>query len=383
MPLLRIFAGILLCLLASRGVHAQSGAAAQGIIDAGFRGDSINLMSVLKRVETTRADAVIEIPADASGQKAGMQLSASIAGARHRWAVFTLHNPAAASREFVLEIPDGGFVSSGVVWPRLYSRHVRSLRTSNGAAPRPVNALNAEAFVLSVGAGKTVTFAAELTPASLTKAVLWHRAAFDNQISQLTFFYGVLLGIAGLTAIAVVSLFIVRPQMVFPAAGLFVWACVVFLALNAGYYQVVEAWAPAILPGPARARALAESAMFAGIALTLTSFLQLARRQLVLFAFFVLLALSGFALMWLGLSNPAPASGLARIGFAITVVSGLATILALRADGVIRAKASLFSWLLLTAWTLAAAAGALGLAGSLFIGQAISAGLVLVLVAFG
>ena len=71
--------------------------------------------------------------------------------------------------------------------------------------------------------------------------------------SSLAFFRGVALGIAMLMAVAMISLYAVRANAVFPFAALFAWASVGFIALEAGYLPPLNAMLPDGLPsGPTR-----------------------------------------------------------------------------------------------------------------------------------
>ena len=96
---------------------AISASAAEKIVGAGFKADSIELIDVLQVVDSNNAQIAIDVPADATGQKLRMTLLSANSATTHRWAIFTLSNPDLVVHDFVLQIPRRGFVKSGSCGP--------------------------------------------------------------------------------------------------------------------------------------------------------------------------------------------------------------------------------------------------------------------------
>ncbi len=369
-----VFAAIFLAVLFLLPASAQ-----EQIVGAGFKSPSIELVKMLQVVDSNNRQIAIDVPADASGQKIRMNLQATAISGPFRWAIFTLSNPDLVSRDFVLQIPRQGFVKSGVLWPKPVASRVVTITASTGPKPILIGSQNAQNYALTLAAGGTTTFALELSGMVLAKATLWHRAIFDAQAGQSAFLNGVVLGIAFLLGVAILAMFIVRPMAIFPTAGLFAWAIISFMLLNAGVLSLVastafeQVWQPFI-------RAIIESLMVVGLALSLITILQLARNAPFANAIFWIFTGIGFGLLGLGFYEPMAASGLARIAFAIVASLGLLTALILWSRNIRRAGSSLMVWFIVAAWTIIAAVGALGLLENSFLELVITAGLDLILI---
>lgn len=353
--------------------------AADRIIGAGFKESSIELIDVLQAVESNSPVVAIDVPADATGQKIRMNLTATVLATPHRWAVFTLSNPDLVARDFVLEIPRQGFVNSGVLWPRKSAPRIFSVSASTGPKPVLIAARNAHSYALSIGPGGTASFAIELSPAILEQVKLWHRDAYETQAGQLAFFNGVVLGIAFLLGIAILSLFVVRPMAVFPAAIVFSWSMIGFMLLNAGFLSLIaspefeQAYEPVI-------RAVVESLMLMGLSLTIITILQLPRNAALVSWFFWIAAAAGLGLAGFGFFDPLIATGLARMAFAVVGFAGFFIALVLWSRHISRAASSMLVWLVILAWTVLAAIACQNLFKTEFLEPAMAAGQGLVLI---
>ncbi len=375
MALWRFFA-VLVFSVASVSLAAS---AQERVVGAGFKSDSIELIDILQVVDSNSAQVAIDVPADATDQKIRMNLQATLSSPPYRWAVFTLSNPDLVSRDFILQIPHQGFIGSGVLWPKPAAARVASVSASTGPKPILVGNQNAQSYALSVAAGGTTSFALELSGPILQKATLWHRKAFDTQSGQLAFFNGVVLGIAFLLGVAILSMFVVRPMTIFPAAGLFAWSMIGFMLLNAGVLSLVASPEFAQTYAPVM-RATVESLMVVGLSLSLITILQLAKNAPFANVIFWISTVTGLGVFGLAFFEPLIASGTARIIFAIVAGLGLLTALILWGRGISRAGSSLIVWFIIVSWTMIAAIGALNLVENGFLEPAIAAGQDLILI---
>jgi len=385
MALWRIFGG-LFCSAILLPLLIVSASAADRIVNAGFKGKNIELIHALQVVDSSATQVAIDVPADTTGQKVRMNLkatgrsiSAASSSSRHRWAVFTLSNPNLIDHDFVLQIPRRGFAGSGVLWPIPAARRAISVTASTGPPPVLISTRNAQSYALSIGPGRTASFAIELTSVTLDSARLWHRSAYEAQAGQQAFFNGVVLGIAFLLGVAILSLFVVRPMAVFPAASLFAWSMIAFMLLNAGYMTLAfsETTARAIEP---TTRGVVESLMLAGLALSLITFLQLRKNAPIANIVFWIIATTAAGLALYSFIDSQIATGLARIVFAVTAVIGFLTALALWATRTGRAGSSLLVWLVVLVWTIIAAICCLDLLDYDFLEPVTAAGQGLILI---
>ncbi|HFC04524.1 MAG TPA: hypothetical protein ENJ55_02350, partial [Rhizobiales bacterium] len=298
------------------------------IVAADFKGDSIELISVLQVVNSNNSKVAIDVPSDTTGQKVRMNLQAISPATPHRWAVFTLTNPDLVGHNFVLQIPRQGFIKSGLIWPRPNATRIISVSASTGIKPVLINSRTAQNYALSIEPGRTVSFAIELSPLELQQALLWHRDAYEVQAGQQAFFNGVVLGIAFLLGVAILSLFAVRQMAVFPAASLFAWSLIGFLLLNDGFLSLVTSQAVEMVWGPT-IRGVVEAMMLVGLSVTALAFLQLPKNAPMAAIIFWIATATGIGLAGFSFIDPLMASGLARIGFAIAAVLALFTALML------------------------------------------------------
>jgi len=369
-----VFAALLFCLPAS---------AEDSRVNAYFDGPSLDLFPYLQAVETDKQAVSVELPSDGTSDRVLMQLTAVGRERVHRWAVLTLTNPDQDEQALVILTPFQGFVSSGVIWPKPSGSRIENVIVAGTAPTRLLPALGADALEVRLAPSSMTTFAFELTPAGLDEMTLWKRAVFESRENSLAFFRGVVLGIALLMALAMLALFAVRFNAVFPFAALFALASTGFIALEVGYLAPFNAMLPAGYRMGGEARAIVEGLMLTGLILCLVSFVDLRKRWPAAGNALLALGALSLALPVYGWFEPAIATGIERIGFALVAAGGFIVVLALWRDGVIRAQASLLSWSLIVLWTFAAAVAALTPVDAGLWMPALISGLVLILLTMG
>jgi diguanylate cyclase (GGDEF)-like protein/PAS domain S-box-containing protein len=352
-------------------------------VDVAFEGARIDLLPLAEVVQGLSREATIELPAAGGTSRQPIALSARGPGPLFRWAVFTLHNPAPHSRELVVAAPHQRFVASQVLWPRPDGSRVVGLATSDGRPIAPLASLGADSFAVTVPPGATISYVLEVSATGLDSLSLWHRGAFHIVTDRYAFFRGLVLGISFLLVISFICVFIVKPRAVFPATALFGCSAIAFLLIEAGYLPTVLAKFPALLGSEQKLRAVTEGLMLAGVIAMLASFLELRRWMPLAGTALMASGAAAAALAVYGWFEPRLAIGLIRIAFAAVVAIGLGLMVVLWRRGAARAQASLFGWIVLAGWTVAAALGALGLVEPALMHPLISAGLVLVLVTTG
>src|SRR5690606_28740623 len=128
----------------------------------------------------------------------------------------------------------------GLIWPHFDGTQILTVQAAPGLPPKRLSGTQSDTYSLTLDPGSTVTVVAELVGDQVCNLSLWHKVAYDKQQQQLSFFRGVVLGIATLTAVFMVCLFIIRLQPAFPSAALFAFASVFFIALEFGYLPVLQ-----------------------------------------------------------------------------------------------------------------------------------------------
>ncbi|MGF7159717.1 diguanylate cyclase (GGDEF)-like protein/PAS domain S-box-containing protein [Rhodoligotrophos appendicifer] len=376
---MRLQHSLIFFLLSLLLIVSSAPAYARDIVATNFDAPSVDLTGVLERVESVDKEVVVSVPGGEGGRDNAMTVTAKGTGPGHQFVIFTLHNEQPLLRDFVLVSRWPGYVGSGLFWPDYGAAQILSIQASPGLQPQRLSTPQEDAFSLRLNAGETVTYAAELTGASVDNLSLWQRSAFDNQQQQLSFFRGVVLGIATLTAVFMLCLFIIRLQPAFPAAAVFAFASVAFIASEFGYLPLAASILPEMAGVEPRVRSLIECLMATGAIACLLTFLDLRRRAPSVG--YPLLGVLGASvvLTFSAWFFPAVSMGLARLLLLTTAVAGFVIILLFWRRGMVRAQASLVTWSFLLLWTLWSFAAALGWIGLDLVGPVLAWGLVLVL----
>jgi len=186
---------------------------------------------------------------------------------------------------------------------------------------------------------------------------------------------GIVIGIAGLLALFLTILFVVKGSIMFPAAAALGWAVLVYIGIDFGFWGKVfdmSAGAERIW------RACGEAILSATLLVFLFAYLNLSRWHVryahITIAWLVALA----ALIGVAVFDPAVASGIARMSLALIAVFGLALVIYLSTHGFDRAVLLIPTWLLLVVWAAGAGLAVTGVVTNDIIGPALLGGLVLI-----
>src|SRR5438309_3707697 len=159
----------------------------------------------------------------------------------------------------------------------------------------------------------------ELRSDKLPQLYLWEPDAYKDKINSFTLYYGIVIGIAGLLALFLTILFVVKGSIMFPAAAALGWAVLAYIGTDFGFWGKVfdmSAGAERIW------RATGEAILAATLLVFLFAYLNLGRWH-VRYAHITLgwLALLG-CLIAVALFDPAIASGIARLSLFFVAVLG-------------------------------------------------------------
>ena len=301
-------------------------------------------------------------------------------GAHPAWIVFALTNDTDEQMERLIVAPHFRLVGSGVIWPDLGSERIADITASQGIAPEKEDSTDADVFRLTLDPGATVTYVAELKTPKLPQLYLWEPEAYKDKNTSLTLYKGIVIGIAGLLALFLTIVFVVKGAVIFPAAAALAWAVLAYICIDFGFWSKVfgtETNADRIW------RAGAETVLSATLVVFLFAYLNLSRWHVrashvagiwLLF----LLALAGLAVY-----DAPVAAGVARISLATIAAVGLILVLYLATHGVERAVMLLPTWLLLVVWVCAAGFTVNGSLTSDLVSPALLGGLVLLVMLIG
>ena len=225
-----------------------------------------------------------------------------------------------------------------------------------------------------------MTYVAELRTPSLPQLYLWEPDAFKDKSTSLTLYEGILIGIAGLLALFLTIVFVVRGAMIFPAAAALAWAVFAYVCIDFGFWRKMFGLEDAT---ERIWRAGVEATIAATLIVFLFAYLNL-RRWHVRYTHFALAWLVLMAaVVGLSVYNAPVAAGVARISIATVAGIGFLLILSLAARGSERAVMLIPTWYLLAVWVVAAGAAALGYLTNDLAAPGLVGGLVLIVMLIG
>ncbi|GEO98689.1 EAL domain-containing protein [Methylobacterium haplocladii] len=302
-------------------------------------------------------------------------------GARPDWMVFALTNDTDEQIDRLLVAPHFRLVGSGVVWPDLGGSRIAAITASEGIRPDRDESTDADQFLITLDPGTTITYVAELKGPNIPQVYLWDQDAYRKKTSGLTLYEGIIIGIAGLLALFLTIIFVVKGAIIFPAAAALAWAVLAYACIDFGFFQRIF---PTTEVVERVYRASAEAVLGATLLVFLFAYLNLSRWHVRYshVAFFWLAFLAG--LVGLAAFDPPVAAGVARISIAAVAGVGLLLILYLAVhNGYDRAILLIPTWLLLLFWVVAAAFTVTGQIGSDLVQPALIGGLVLIVMLIG
>ena len=296
------------------------------------------------------------------------------------WAVFALANSGDEQIDRLIVVPHYRMVGSGLIWPDLGQSRIVYITPSSGDPPERQDNPGADVFRITLDPGTVITFVAELRTPNLPQLYLWEPDAYKDKVNSLTLYQGIVIGIAGLLALFLTILFVVKGSMMFPAAAALGWAVLLYIGVDFGFWNKVFDMSA----GAERVwRASGEAILAATLLVFLFAYLNLNRWHVryvhITAGWLIFLG----ALVAIALVSPEIASGIARISLALVAVLGLALVLYLSTHGYDRAVMLIPTWLLMVVWVVAAAMTVLGLVTNDIVGPALLGGLVLIVMLIG
>src|SRR5215475_6976931 len=295
------------------------------------------------------------------------------------WAVFALANSGDEQLERLIVVPHYRMVGSGVFWPDLGLSRVANI-TSSGERPDRQDSATADIFRITLDPGSVMTYVLELRTDKLNQLYLWQPEAYKDKVNSITLYHGIVIGIAGLLALFLTILFVVKGSIMFPAAAALGWAVLVYIGIDFGFWGRVFALSP---DSEQIWRASGEAILAATLVVFLFAYLNLNRWH-VRYAHITLAWLAFLAaLVALALYEPPIASGIARVSLFAVALLGFALVVYLSFHGFDRAVLLIPTWLLLVLWVIMAALAVTAVITNDVVGPALLGGLVLIVMLIG
>ena len=339
---------------------------------------AIDLIDAVERQKTESDRIQVSTAPGADGIVRRIEVRAREGG--NNWAVFALANNGDEQIDRLIVVPHYRMVASGLLWPDLGHSRIVNMTPSSGDRPERQDTASADIYRITLDPGTVITFVVELRGENLPQIYLWEPDAYKDKINSFTLYHGIVIGIAGLLALFLTILFVVKGSVMFPAAAALGWAVLAYIGTDFGFWGKVFD----LSAGTERVwRASGEAILAATLLVFLFAYLNLNRwhvRYVHITAGW--LAFLG-ALVALALFDPAVASGIARISLALVAVIGFALVVYLATHGFDRAVLLIPTWLLLVAWVFAAGLAVTGVVTNDIVGPALLGGLVLIVMLIG
>jgi PAS domain-containing protein len=296
------------------------------------------------------------------------------------WAVFALANSSDQQLDRLIVAPHFRLARSGLFWPDLGSNRIAAITPSEGFALDRQASPDSDVFLVTLDPGAVITFVAELASPRLPQVYLWDPEPYKDTINSYTLYRGIVIGIAGLLALFLTILFVVKGTSMFPATAAFAWAVLAYICIDFGFLnKVIE-----ISPGSEQVwRAGTEIALAATLVVFLFTYLNLNRwhghfSYGAIAWIFGLVMIAGVAIV-----DPSVAAGIARLSFAATAVIGIGLIVYLGIQGYDRAIMLVPSWLMVIVWLLGSWMAVTGTIDNDIVQPALGGGLILIILLIG
>ncbi len=317
---------------------------------------------------------------DTEGFVRRIEVRSREAGQTVSWAVFALRNDSDEQIDRLLVAPYFRMVGSGIIRPDLGNSRIAAITPSQGFRPDREDSHDSDSYLITLDPGAVVTYVVEMEGDTLPQLRLWEPDAYKENVNSFTLYQGMVIGIAGLLALFLTVLFVVKGTIIFPAAAAIAWAVLAYLSIDFGFWNKIFNVA---VEGDQVFRAGAEAVLAATLLIFLTSYLSLMRwhvRLLYVAGLWlaVLVAVAGIAVY------DAPlAAGIARLSLGLIGIIGLGLILFLAFRGFDRAILLIPTWLLLLAWLFAAGMTVTGRLSNDLVSPALAGGLVVLVLLVG
>jgi diguanylate cyclase (GGDEF)-like protein/PAS domain S-box-containing protein len=309
-----------------------------------------------------------------------IEVEANDARSSGDWAVFALANTTDQQLDRLIVAPHFRLVNSGLFWPDLGSSRIAAITPSEGFALDRQASPDADVFLVTINPGAVVTFVAELASPKLPQVYLWDPEPYKDTVNSYTLFRGIVIGIAGLLALFLTILFVVKGTSMFPATAALAWAVLAYICIDFGFLNKVIQ----ISPGSEQLwRAGTEVALAGTFVVFLFTYLNLNRWH-GHFSYGALAWILGLLLIaGVAVIDPAVAAGIARLSFAATAVIGLGLIVYLGTQGYDRAIMLVPSWLMVLVWLGGSWMAVTGMLDNDIVQPALGGGLILIILLIG
>ncbi|MBL1406036.1 MAG: EAL domain-containing protein [Rhizobiales bacterium] len=287
---------------------------------------------------------------DRDGIVRRVEIKPSVKSENTNWYVFALANDSNEQIDRYIVAPHYRMVNSGIIWPDLDKSRIIAITPSEGFTLEAQDDREADVFLITLNPGAVITLIAELNGDRLPSLTLWEPAVYKDTINSLTLYRGIVLGVAGLLAMFLTILFVVKSSAIFPATAALAWGVLAYICVDFGFWGRVV---PLTEFSTAIWRAGTEVFLSAALLIFFSAYLNLHRWNKNISSVSIAWILGLAILMGVVLFDADIAAGIARISFTLTIILAGLMIFYLSFKGFDRAVMLLPTWVLAVAWIIA------------------------------
>ncbi len=200
---------------------------------------AIDLTKAIERYSSQGDRLLVSTAPGSDGIVRRIEVRAREPGTHPSWIVFALTNDTDEQIERLIVAPHFRLVGSGVIWPDLGATRVSAITASQGFPPDRQESADADVFRLTLDPGTTVTYIAELRTPNLPQLYLWEPDAYKDKVTSLALYKGIVIGVAGLLALFLTIVFVVKGAVIFPAAAALAWAVLAYVCIDFGFWSKI------------------------------------------------------------------------------------------------------------------------------------------------
>lgn len=378
MQLRALVLSMLLAAVLSLGLSAPALALKPIVLDA--TQDRVEITTLGDLYESHSDSLQVETAAGADGTTDRVSVAATTAGTSPNWMVFALTNPTENAIERWITADRYTVAGSGAIWPDLDARRIENVTPTMGFAAERVKSERADVFRITIEPGQTITYVVELASDRFSRINLWKPLEYELKVRDRQLFNGIMLGLTGLLAIFLTSIFAANHKLIFPASALVAWCVLGNLCVDFGFFHKLFQLRP---EDNAIYRAAAESALAASILIFTHTFLRLGTLPALIRMIITVWMVAQLSLIGLAVIDPRLAATFARLSFVVLGLAGSAVILLLALRGQDRAMSLVPPWVMFSVWLFGAAVVLTGRVSGDIAVSSMVAGLVLVLLLIG
>jgi diguanylate cyclase (GGDEF)-like protein len=331
----------LLCFGLMASAHAEA------IFDVTADTNAIDLAKFRNAIAAERPDIALQGPGDATSTR----LQAKGPGPTYYWSLFSFRNTSDTAQDFVIEFDSQKFVGSGFLNIKKLANPVLSVSATAGHSVTVDQSSASRSIGFQVAPKQIFNIAIE-SPTVELQATLWQSQVWAQRQGQISFFNGLVFGVALLVAFGVLAIYGFRPHAVFISGAAVALASLLFIAFESGHLTLPNGLVSKDVIDENHMRAMVESFMAMGLAICALNFTHIAKNSPVFG--FILLFLAGLMManMMFAFAEPLRATIVARGSFVLLAMFGIGLTVWQRRKNVGVVDPGLVFWICLTTWTV-------------------------------